>query len=436
MRHKYTILITLFSVLTHSSVFAQTQVSTPRINSHRIAKLWSDIQAGDQAALPKFWEEAKGKMPMWEWIFPPRGNNGFLWATYLWHGDDKTVGVTLRGGVANEMSGSTGALERLPGTDVWYLSEYTPSDSRIGYNFEVTRRNAQGELEHKEEMDALNPHSFLGESVLEMPSAPAQPWVTRQPGVPEGQVTPQTIYSDILNQQREFSVYTPANYRTSTELANLLVLFDGQSYISGIPAPVILDNLITKGKIAPTVAVLIRSNNVDSQNRNTRTADLTCSKPFADFVVKELVPWVKTHYRVSPDPRRAAIGGHSLGGLQATYVGFTYPNIFGNVLSESGSYFYFQGWPFIEKTFTTQTGWLTQQFATTPKKPLRLYLETGTLEGDGVAEVRRMRDVLIARGYAPTYYEFNGGHDQLCWRASFGEALIALLGKQHVGPVG
>src|SRR5205807_8786580 len=61
----------------------------------------------------KFWEEAKGKMPMWEWIFPPRGNNGFLWATYVWHGDDKTVGVTLRGGVASEMSGTTGALERL-----------------------------------------------------------------------------------------------------------------------------------------------------------------------------------------------------------------------------------------------------------------------------------------------------------------------------------
>ena len=73
MHHKQTILMVLFFALMHSPVFAQTQISTPRINSHRLAKLWSDIQSGDQAALPKFWEEAKGKMPMWEWIFPPPG---------------------------------------------------------------------------------------------------------------------------------------------------------------------------------------------------------------------------------------------------------------------------------------------------------------------------------------------------------------------------
>ena len=146
-----------------------------------------------------------------------------------------------------------------------------------------------------------------------------------------------------------------------------------------------------------------------------------------------MIPWVRSHYRVSSAPSRAVIGGHSLGGLQATYVGFTYPGIFGNVLSESGSFFYFKGWPMTEATLSTQTGWLTKEFTTSPRKPLRLYLETGTFEGEGVAENRRMRDVLIAKGYSITYYEYSGGHDQLCWQASFADGLLALLGSRRPG---
>jgi len=266
-----------------------------------------------------------------------------------------------------------------------------------------------------------------------MPYAPAQPWVARRSGVPQGEVASQTIYSRILEEQRDLAVYTPPNYKATSALCNLVVLFDGQSYIDGIAAPVILDNLLAGGAIGPTVLVLIKSNNVDSAGRNTRTFDLACDKRFADFVVSEIVPWVRSHYRVSSAPNRAVIGGHSLGGLQATYIGFTYPDIFGNVLSESGSFFYFKGWPMTEATLSTLTGWLTKEFATSIRKPLRLYLETGTFEGEGVAENRRMRDVLIAKGYSITYYEYSGGHDQLCWRASFGDGLLTLLGSQRPG---
>jgi len=122
--------------------------------------------------------------------------------------------------------------------------------------------------------------------------------------------------------------------------------------------------------------------------------------------------------------------------LEATYVGFTYPGIFGNVLSESGSFFYFKGWPTSEAALSTQTGWLTREFATSPKKPLRLYLETGTFEGEGVLENRRMRDVLIAKGYSTTYYEYSGGHDQLCWQASFADGLLALLDSKRPPKMG
>jgi enterochelin esterase family protein len=37
-----------------------------------------------------------------------------------------------------------------------------------------------------------------------------------------------------------------------------------------------------------------------------------------------------------------------------------------------------------------------------------------------------LRDVLEAKGYRVTYSEFVGGHNEVCWRGSFANALMAL----------
>ena len=40
-----------------------------------------------------------------------------------------------------------------------------------------------------------------------------------------------------------------------------------------------------------------------------------------------------------------------------------------------------------------------------------------------------MRDVLEAKGYSHRYVEFNGGHEFICWRDTFAEGLMALIGR-------
>src|SRR5262249_59821046 len=81
-----------------------------------------------------------------------------------------------------------------------------------------------------------------------------------------------------------------------------------------MPITVILDNLIASGKIPPLVAVFI-------YQTGERNRELGCSQPFSDFAAKELVPWVRKNYRVSPKPEHVTIGGMSAGGRVAAVCG-------------------------------------------------------------------------------------------------------------------
>jgi enterochelin esterase family protein len=197
-----------------------------------------------------------------------------------------------------------------------------------------------------------------------------------------------------------------------------------------MPIPTILDNLVAAKKIRPLVAIL-----VDNLSEESRDRDLECYPPFADFMAKELVPWARQRYRFSAEPERTIVGGVSLGGLTAAYCALRYPEVFGNVLSQSGAFFYFPGWEDQEENGSAPFGWLIRQFVTTRKLPIRFYLEAGLFENDCpetlLGQNRRMRDVLEAKGYSVVYSEFAGGHEFLSWRGSVADGLIALAGREQ-----
>src|ERR687898_1739867 len=87
---------------------------------------------------------------------------------------------------------------------------------------------------------------------------------------------------------RSFSVYTPANYKADGPPNALLILFDGEDLASDQFRLPTLNNLIAASRIPPTVAVFV--NNVPRR----RLVDLVASPEFADFMAKELVPWIRS----------------------------------------------------------------------------------------------------------------------------------------------
>ena len=87
------------------------------------------------------------------------------------------------------------------------------------------------------------------------------------------------------------------------------------------------------------------------------------------FFADEVIPFVSTHYRVSDEPAHTGIGGVSLGGAAALYVGLNRPDLFGLVLLESPSLLLGNG------QFLRDTGFLV-------RGPDRVAIGVGTTEMD------------------------------------------------------
>ena len=102
--------------------------------------------------------------------------------------------------------------------------------------------------------ESVDAPEFRGNSVLEMPDAPPQPWIAQRPDVPAGRVEKHRYKSAALNNEREIAIYLPPQYSPHAEPYPLLVLFDEEAYLSLVPTPTILDNLISEGRIPPVIA--------------------------------------------------------------------------------------------------------------------------------------------------------------------------------------
>ena len=206
----------------------------------------------------------------------------------------------------------------------------------------------------------------------------------------------------------------------------MLLLFDGWAYMHLIPTPTILDNLLAERRIPPLVAVMV------DNAPGARDRELGCYEPFVDFLTQELLPWVRRRYHVTGDPAWSTIGGSSRGGLTAAFTGLRRPDLFGNVLCQSGAFMW-------APPGDPEPGWLVCQFADHARLPLRFYVDVGRLEvwpspDDGpstrVAN-QHMRDVLHAKGYPVHYAEFGGGHDYTCWEGTLPDGLLFLLGERR-----
>ena len=415
-----------------------SQASQETLVSPRLAALQKELRAGNRAGLENFWQEvAKQGAPLVE---PIEGESRFVWLTFLWRAKEETRNVVVWSDLGNWQNLATMQMTRLADTDLWYRTYRVRNDARFSYQLSANdsllpfANEARAKQPTKLQHDPLNPRQYdffkpRIYSIVELPVAPSLALINRSPDVPKSQGGRIDRFpSSILNNEHRVWVYTPPGYKREEKPYHLVILFDGSGYVTLIPAPVVLDNLLAKGLIPPTVAVLVDSGGGDARDR-----ELSCNPQFAEFITKELLPWVRQNYNVTSDPRHTVIGGASLGGLAAAYVAMKHPELFGNVLAQSGSFWW-------KPDNEDEYEWLTRQIVAGPKLPIRFYLQIGLLENMSLARpdspsmlvaTRHLRDVLQVKGYEVRLQEINGGHDSFNWQAGLPDGLTKLLNPKQ-----
>ena len=357
--------------------------------------------------------------------------------TFLWRGHPQNVRIL------GAPSGDHDDMRQLGNSDVWYRSYVVPDSTRLSYQLAPDVPDIEGTAMERRravvktlQADPRNRHPFTVEgfdgkrsvkSSVTLPDAPPQPWIEPRADVPAGTVQATRFTSKALGNTRDVYVYRPAGYRAGDASQGLLVVFDAHAYVHTVPTPVILDNLIAEGRIPRTAALIVGV--IDG---NTRGKELPPNPAFARFLADELMPWAKAQ-GVSAPAARTVVAGSSYGGLASAWAAYSAPQWFGNVLSQSGSYWWA---PSQGDAETRESGWLIRQYAERPRLPVTFYLESGMFEdrrgptGIGTSG-RHMRDVLRAKGYRVSYASSATGHDYLHWRGSLACGLIALIGTPH-----
>jgi enterochelin esterase-like enzyme len=240
----------------------------------------------------------------------------------------------------------------------------------------------------------------------------------------------QRIYDSSYKRQRDIWIYTPPNYDAKAATPYpLIVAFDGSDYRDTMPLPFILDTLLATKKAPAYVAVL-----VDNGGGPERIADLGNAHKMVDFLGHQLVPYVRSHWHVTTDPRRVIITGSSAGGLASAFVAIERPDLIGNVLSQSGAF-----WRGAEASNEPPYEWLTSHVETTQVRPVRFYLDVGALEsrgtlggvGPSILEAnRRLKAALERKGYSIVAYTEvpEGQHAPQYWMTNLPRGIVLLSG--------
>ena len=150
---------------------------------------------------------------------------------------------------------------------------------------------------------------------------------------------------------------------------------------------------------------------------------------YLDFVTHTLKPLVDAQFPTLPDREHTGIAGSSMGGLIGLYAFFRYSESFGFAAALSPSLWF-------------ADGALLDLVARAPRVPggSRLYLDVGMREGQQtVALARRLRDLLLAKGYEAGrdfrwVEDKDGVHHESAWGRRFREALPFLLREPGGSP--
>jgi enterochelin esterase-like enzyme len=352
--------------------------------------------------------------------------------TFIWVGEKDTKNVYVLGSFPGwELSNNE--LTNIEGTEIWYKSFRTNKKFVSTYRFSINDYFENDWIKRGKhyQNDPFNNNTFKFvkdpedqdskdslTSVIELGTNIENEVLKLQENVPKGKLETHRFKSIALKNERRIWIYTPNNYSQSNTPYKLVISFDGRPTMTTLSAPTILNNLVFNKKIPPVIMI-----GIDSVNR---FQELTFNDDFNHFLTKELIPWIRSSYNVSVKPSDTILCGFSLGGLASFFAAFNHPEMFGNLLSLSGSVH----WK--KNGYEGKTPWLLNNIENYKKLPLRVFMRAGLLENEPLLEGNKnLYKILKSKGYDVVFSEFLGGHDDIWWQNELPQGLVTLLNNHE-----
>jgi enterochelin esterase-like enzyme len=373
-------------------------VSEPAVSRKLAINRLRDRKPLDAAAVDRFLR--RQQVPI---IEGPR-------CTFLYRGEaDEVFLVHQIFGLPNHLP-----LRRLRGTDLWYVVLELPAGSRVEYQLEVARGGQRERIN-----DPLNPrvaHSPVGSSSVcyayghEIPD-----WTVFDPEARAGSLVEMVVPSRALRRDCRVTLYLPARFRRTARYP-LLIVHDGGDYLTYASAKTVLDNLIHRLDVAEIVGAFVYPGD--------RLAEYANSAAHARYLTAELLPRLEAELPLAGRPSGRCLMGASFGAVAALSAAYRYPQVYGSLLVQSGSFVFTDigqnhgGGPPFEPVVR-----FINRYRTAPRRVAdRMFVSCGVYE-PLIVPNRSMVPVFEATGMTVRYVEARDGHSWENWRDRLQEGL-------------
>lgn len=325
-----------------------------------------------------------------------------LHATFVWRG--KADAVRLRHwvfGLASEQH-----FKCIDDTDLWFLVLDLPKRSRFEYKLDVVRGETNQWIR-----DPRNPRlahdPFGANSVCHGEGYRVPDWCETDAEARQGQLLDVTLPKTPYGGSRPMTIYLPARFR-ETRRYPLLVVHDGGDYLRYASMKVVLDNLIHRLEVAPMIVAFTHPKD--------RFSEYTDDPRHAAFITQHVVPYMEKRFPLYGTPAHRCLMGASFGGVASLSTAWRYPDVFGKLLLQSGSFAFTDIGDHTRGRAFDKVVQFVNAFREEPGRPTdKVYLSCGTYESL-IYENRSMVPFLQSAGLDVRYDEARDGHNWENWR--------------------
>ncbi|NBA85656.1 esterase family protein [Emticicia sp. CRIBPO] len=243
-----------------------------------------------------------------------------------------------------------------------------------------------------------------------------------------------TLPSKILNGDRKYAVYLPADYETSKRNYPVLYLLHGggddqTGWVQFGEVKQIADKAIADGTSASMIIVMPDANTGVRGYFN----DVRGKWNYEDFFFKEFMPFIEKTYRTKPEKLYRAIAGLSMGGGGTFMYALRHPELFSTACPLSAS-----AGPVdlkdadvrlkrtipdateeeVKKYYETQNALiLVNNMPDAQKKAIRWYIDCG--DDDFLFEMNSLIHIAMRKKEIPHEFRIReGGHTWTYWRTA------------------